>query len=458
MVKWSYLDDPRSFKGKSLDSDSFFKILQKAWDLQNFTPLPSDFDSVNLFFRALGFQQFLYQDPFEVAALGRQLLLFKDHPDGHFYQRRFKEITGLTIEHFFELAFMVLVTLENNGSGIVELEQIVGSGNTVSRTDLERFLEAVSVPEEKLSARLAAATVNTAKSGDWREYFEPTPFVEFPLVRVGNPNPLRRYMYVCLHGNIFYRSLETVIFDIIRRSGAEEFMRYFGDDHENYMKRVIDYFGFKSLGDTALKERLKEMGDPKRKVADFVIEENDSEILIESKAIEMKYFGKVTQDAQTPRKMVNSSVIDGIRQAISTRKVARTFFPSEGKEPFILIVTYKDLLLVNGKTFYETVAKEEMDQMAEEFGDDFVPPENIFFLTIGEFEKLLCGVTDSQMGIGQFLRSVRLADSPEDRSQNKFAFRMHLGSAGFNKSPDFLIERQQSFLNSLEAYFKKVDA
>jgi hypothetical protein len=92
---------------------------------------------------------------------------------------------------------------------------------------------------------------------------------------------------------------------------------------------------------------------------------------------------------------------------------------------YLLVVTYKELYIGNGLAFANVVGSAELDKVRNAYSaDHHIPIENMYFLTIHEFEELMDLVSAGRVGLVEFLERAKQVDS-NPRTQ-KFNFEMHI--------------------------------
>jgi hypothetical protein len=76
-----------------------------------------------------------------------------------------------------------------------------------------------------------------------------------------------------------------------------------------------------------------------------------------------------------------------------------------------------------------------MQQIRSQYvADDKIPDENIYFLTIGEFEVLMAMVALGRIGLAEALERAKVADSSPHTQ--KFFFDQHIGSWPESRLPN----------------------
>ena len=123
------------------------------------------------------------------------------------------------------------------------------------------------------------------------------------------------------------------------------------------------------------------------KVVDFIINDENSNIFVESKAVEIAPLGRVTHESQIIRNHTKNTVIKGIHQALETAYRLHNSSHSENKykvsqSNYVLIVTYRDLFVGSGLDYYRSVAKDKLDELLGQYqvnGEPIIPIGNILY-------------------------------------------------------------------------------
>ena len=153
---------------------------------------------------------------------------------------------------------------------------------------------------------------------------------------------------------------------------------------------------------------------------------------IDAKAIEATYIGEVSEELDHIVQRADS-VIKGIDQAYSLAKrlegvgQIRDIRLGEPSERFLLIITYKDLYLGCGRDFYDYLAKDKLDEISNRHGGkNWIPFENIYIVSIEDFDLFAQAIHSGYIGMAECLRRVVAADSTSVFDQRKFTLRQHL--------------------------------
>jgi len=232
----------------------------------------------------------------------------------------------------------------------------------------------------------------------------------------------------------------------MRKHDAAKFMDKFGGIFEQYVDQTLVYSGVKYINEDDVVDLLGHGGN----LIDFVILEQDANIYIDAKATEMSYSGKVAHLTQVLKDNTKRSVIKAIKQAHDVmNKISDNNNPISKDRNYLFVVTFKDMFLGNGRTFYETVAKEKMDEIYKEYsGRKIIEPENMYFISIEQFDILTELVKKNIVSYKSAIEKAKIDDAvPETK---KFDFFLHMASWGYPLDiPQFLIDEGDQIFNKL---------
>ena len=421
--------------------------MQMMLDLGSTARMPSQYEHYTLFFRNLAYQQFLYQHSFSLNSLARQKILFGSLDQGHLFNTQFHRITGLPVIRFISLALMLLTRFVDRKNAVISQSWFEPVLRQYPQQEIDKFLNNLAVPYSDLGA-----TLNRYDKGERRsyEYYEQTPFQRFPLVRI-NEN------YLCVYPNVLYRALEHFVYDALRDWDASRFMQRFGPVFERYVESVLSYAGANYVVEAELEKELPGTGG----VIDFLITEDDANIFVDAKAVEMAYQGKVAYASEVVKDKTKVSVLKAIEQAHEVNNRLRGLASGNPvirarKRNYLIVVTYKELYLGNGKTFYEAVAGSKIDEIYSRYASDVrIPLENMYFLTIEELDLFAESIKQRKVGLVEGLEKAKQGDErPETR---KFDFTLHLREWGANGAPCYLEKTYETMFKEIENLLKKAE-
>lgn len=418
LLKWVFLDPLAMTPGRpAIDRVELIGILQLMYELSNKGRRPSDYEDVTLFLRAAAYQQFVHQGNEGMVDLARQQALFAQVPENHFFRTRFFRSTSVPVDDFLLLS---LTTLAGYGADcyVMKRDHLFDLFPTKTPDVIDAFLRAVSIDVDKLPAALAELDVS-GRSAD--EFVEPTPFMRHPLVKVGSE-------YWCINQQILQRSLGHFIYDKLKQDDNDRFSSPFGSAFEKYVEQQLS--DQSCLAYAAEQDLIRHL--PAGKVVDFLVVDGDANIFIDAKGVEMSVRGRTTHRRDIVHQATKTSLIKAFEQGldvctrIAKHDLAHPIIRTR-KTNFLLAVTYKQLYIANGRRLANAIGADRMQQIRSQYAaDDKIPDENIYFLTIGEFEVLMAMVALGRIGLAEALERAKVADSSPHTQ--KFFFDQHIAS------------------------------
>lgn len=416
-IKWTFLDPLVNslLKRPSISQHELLELLQKVLDLTETGSLPDEYDDVRLFFRAMAYQQFFHQTESGLIDIARQELLFSKVPENHYFKTRFLSGTGVSIQDFLRLSFAVLASTKQSGP-VLPRDTLFGLCPVFTPMAVDAYLRAISVEIGDLHRILEEMDKDGRHPN---EYLQQTPFLKFPLIKVNS-----EYWSVSPH--VLERSLGHFIYDYLKRADVDGFNNAFGKSFEKYVGGWLSKSGLQTANERELNLVLPGQG----KVVDFIVANGDSNVLIDAKGVEMAQRGMVAFQRGDVRRATQTSLIKAFEQG---HEVAARIASIGGDHPvirqrsstYLLAVTYKELYIGNGVTLAAVVGDAVLEKIRSKYAEQhLIPVENIYFLTIHEFEELMCLVTNKKIGLVEALEKAKQADS--ERITQKFNFELHI--------------------------------
>jgi len=442
LIKWTFLyGDYSSPKRRHVSGRDFDDMRKHVYDLSGKSRMPSQYENVFLFLRNIAFQQFWLQGPFSATEISRQSLLFGHLEKHHPFEKIFQQETNLSINEFIELSF-ALITRVFNKDFVFTADWFSTIQDTFSKGATENFLNCLSKDINGIKSYLRE---NTGKINLSYEFYEQSPLKRYPLLKIGET--YRYYSPVLL-----IRSMETYIYDTLRIHDPHSFMDKFGSAFEEYVEKGIQYTDIPYLKESDLK-KYSNGG----KTTDFVLVDEGINILIDAKGVEMGYLGMVSHLPNVIKDKTKVSVIKGIKQGYETVKLLRKVSLINGieigkEDSFLLIVTFKDLYIGNGKDFQSYIAKYTFESIDAEYGEQLIPPQNMYFISINDLDEFFLCIKRGYSARAILQRVVNDDKKPETV---KFVFRQHLVEylSESERVPQYLENEYASIIDNIKSRF-----
>lgn len=410
------------------------------YDLGNTARSIQHVEHYSLTIRSIAYQQFIYQHKLSFAHIARQYLYFSYLPENNPIKEIFLENTGITINKFLELLVIFTAYLANRDMHIIKTETFQHIYTKHKKTEIELFLDLFTKSNGEIRSYLSNFNEGKRCSD---EFYEPTCYLAHPLIKSGSN-------YVVIDKQILWRSAENFIYDFMKRLDAQKFMNEFGCIFEKGIEKSIINSRSEYLTEKKIESIIK-----KGKRVDFLISEPSSNIFIEAKSVELAYQGKIAHSISAVEQK-SGKIIEAINQAyslssnmeLSENKISIKVKPTN----YLIVVTYKDFYLGSGKNFYDGIAKTAIDSIIQSYTKVHIPIENIYFLTVGEFDLLCEAIRSKKTTFTDAIENAKAADSaPQTR---KFNFSLHLASFGKLDNPKFLADILFTELDTINENYK----
>lgn len=441
LIKWAYIDEQVQHPGKVDATTNDVAILLRAtYELTNKLRNPSEYASVYMFMRALAFQQFIYQRAINLGSLCRERLFFGTLASNHQIHRLFKGKTSLTPSEFFSISLAIIAAVETSGP-IIRLDNFRSLFVEAEINKVRICLDLMSVPGNCVLTYMRNHGLTERRP---EEFYEAPPFIDAPLLKDGDN-------YLVVHKMLFFRAIETFFYDFMRRNFMDRFMPKFGSEiFERYIQNGLNYA---KIDFTTEEELKRSLGSGQ--VVDFIIHEENTNIFIDAKAVEMNDKGRAAYSPATLSSSLKASILKAIDQAhdVNSRlsKQDPSLRLSQKNVNYLVVVTYKELYATNGTRLKNELASEAFTKITEKYSPDcHIPPENIFFLTINDFDNLIQAISTEKTTALAILNEAKHRDT--DPYTSCFHFEQHLAAAGFRENPEYL----EKSLDDIFDHLKKI--
>lgn len=455
LIKWILVDEKFADHKRPVPTEAqTLKLLQHVVDLANKARMPSKHDHIRLFVRAMVSQQILYQRRSSIVLTARQMLYFGGLEETHYIPRTFHMVTGMPLRRFLLLAMVLHAGFIDDGTirHRIAARWFDNLQDDREPGDAELFLHTLSGSFPEIRERLLARDIHTTASGrkprTASEYAEQTPFIQTPLLASGEGD------YIVIDPFLLENCLENFVYSTMRTHHVHDFMVHFGPIFEDYVRLAVEYCRLPFRTEDELKVQLgKQQG---RNLVDFMIADDDACVLLDAKAAEMNYRGTVTHDSVELAKLLDTSLLKAVRQANSVIADLEklncddaVFKPRQ--RHYLIVVTYARTNIGNGHALAESVGMAAIEAVVEDHpGGLQIPIENMYFLTIDEFERLVAQVASGNIGLVEALERAKVLDS--DPVTNAFMFEQHLMQWGMAEIvPDYLTQRTNNALHQIKA-------
>ncbi len=359
------------------------------------------------FMRCMAHQQFWFQGGKGQLRrhIGRNLALMSDFNDD------FLKLSGLSIEDFNEMLFMCFAHFQKpeNGNNL-SLALFRDFREKYTEHQIEIFFSLTSLTLDELQTFIREHHKHYEKYFDIQTLLsQMTPLWRFPFIKENEK-------FVCIYPSLIEYALKYFIYDYLKCNLKQKFSSKFGTVMENHVARGLKYLDIQFLGETEIQEIAKHHRPKKSgqlKCVDFIVPQKDGILLIESKAHETPLEVRVNPANDVLAKHFppdERHVFHGIVQAFELcdfiAKTQDSSLPKADGDFYLLLVTYKDFFLGRGKDFWEEFVREAVKPSLDKKGisEDLIKPENIFVISLDEYDMLINQAKESDVEILDIIR------------------------------------------------------
>lgn len=414
IMKWAAELWSPSDRRRDLGRDEYIAMGQKVWDANGDLFRPGH---ASIFIRRMAFQQFWYQNDFDMAAIPRQAVLFADFMRDSSVIREFVARAGIEPEDFVR-QLGAMASQIGKLAGIPGLEQLRPKALATDAKHWEvvtpYFQTNLQVLHERMKALSRYGTPREV------ELCEQSPLIQTPFIQTQNG-------FECIHHKLLFRALEARLYDILRAMGPERFMREFGPAFERYVGDVLAETGLKLIGERELQNILPGRG----KCVDYALFDDDILVLVDAKGIEGHYDELYHSLPEVLTARLKTTALHATDQAIATYQR----LPGEMHRPMtvFLCVTYKQLNIGDGEALRAlTVGTPNWDHAR--WHEAGLPPAQMFTISVQELE-LLAGVIRGGRRPFEIFRQILVDNSAPETS--RLLFLQHLAKYGHVDIPGF---------------------
>ncbi len=369
-------------------------MLDKVKGMMGNVRMPTEYDSIELWLRNMAFQQFWHQIKPHKQPFMRQHVLFRNKDKSHPFNRWFREAEGMELDDFLDMSLAMFCWIAGDGSKRIFRKQSFGVLRSKYGDDkIESYLDVLSKTVFQLRKEFQG---EKKKPYHFRVYERPA-FSRVPFLR----DPLSQDC-VLVSKSALLHSLDNKVYETLRSHNPSEFGIKFGPVFESYLKGILDQSDVAFDSENVISKVCPSLN------ADFVLFHNDATIYIDAKGVEMPYYGQVGIDPKIIADKIDHTIVKGIKQCMST-KSAYCMRDERliAKRAFAIIVTYKEMYLGGGHAFFNYMGDELYAKICTESGDGCeIAREDIFFIDVEEFERLLEMSSLGEIDLNEFLGSV----------------------------------------------------
>jgi hypothetical protein len=431
-IKWALADTEAFSKGRAIPTKAdVYQTMDAIYQSGDAGYMPDDFADVHLFMKAMAVQQFYLQFGPALHRINRQLFLFGDLPNTHRLTVEFKKITNIDINTYLILSALLMMHYDDPNTADISIERYKTTmSQAFSRETIEAFLDTLTTTLMNAVAAIRARDQSIQEAGGLPrsplEFFEQSYFQRYPFLMLdGKPT--------CIERHLLYRSLEYVVFDQLREIDAEKFMEDFGPVFERYVEMYIRHARLDFYTELQLRDHYKPK--PRTKEIDFIITEKEGNVFVDAKGIELHYAGKVSLTFEQQIKWYKTSLTKAVVQAHDALRMindsTRPALVRSVSANYLIVVTYKELYVGHGMRLIDVIGQDAFDVLVAPYEENLrIHPSHMYFMTIDEFEMLMCAVEEGKTTLVGSLELAKAAD--QNPQTGTYDYSQHLTKQGIH--------------------------
>ncbi len=433
LVRWTFQYGEVNANARALTDKDFDDLYRETYDLDSGIALSGqgDRDPIAAFMARTLFVQLPFQaQTYELRSIGRQLIIFEQLGTAYNVDGLFTAQYGLSIREFLRLYYTCWA-------------------GKADRYSIQYFHGIF--PEQTIGAFFRAISVDVTSGQQFiRDYTQPGAHIAFqshehsplelkPVLKTGHE-------WIPFSFRLFETALQNNIYDFLRRDVPAFSGQIFGPIFEQYVDRTISYY---SDGNYQTETDLKKQLPKGSKVTDFLVEDEDAAIFIEAKGTELNSRARVYQSKESIIRNIRSTVLHAVIQCQETAFQMMKAGALEGKSLFALIVTYKEYLFGEGGHFWDDVIGDHVTAEIKKAGAEVtIPPNQIFYISVADFDWLLAGAKQRGETIARILAQV--VERNQHAETRALMLRQHLESLwGTHYEPPSLEQARQAFQDEM---------
>jgi hypothetical protein len=329
-------------------------------------------DGLVPFINAMAFQQFWTQKKFYKGDFARFNYFFRN--EEKLYSKDFKSHYGISISIYTDMLVAIWVFSEMISNQIyIKCESILASFG-FEKESITHFLKISSRTTDEL--KIDISEMHQRINSPILQYGEHTPLFRYPILKIKEND------YIVYSKRILENALILNIFLFIKEHGSDKSIADFANIFEQYINDLL------SSSHSVFKTENELVRKYDGKVTDFLITEKNWSIMIEAKSIRLSDLERANPTKDVILNALKGDVVKAIFQA---QELSNYLYKKQNHQNFaLIIVCYDDIHLGSPyrayKEYFESYC--ESKYLSGERVRGHVPPENIFIVSVRDFESI----------------------------------------------------------------------
>lgn len=447
LLKLIWFHGGKSNPTKKIDDVRLNNLMSRLYDLDKESPPPfltsSQPHGVFKFLRTIANQQFWAQLELGKWNIARQSMILEELDQNDPIRVRYREAYGIEPMELLQLLFVIWAWIVKSPNNYVFEPHELFKHLNYSTESIATFLKLFSLSNKTAREYLMA---NKPVKSSFLESYEMSPFVRKPFFET------RDGRFIVYSNKVLQQCIKTFFYYGVTTLGGSELKERFAEVFESYVGKVIGG-SFSSVR----KERELQAIFPNSRVTDYLIQEEEGQILVEVKAQDINESVRVFSADVQLKNELEDSVTKATTQAFELiSSINKSALKSTG-ENYLVIVTFIQFNLGNGPQIYSEFLQQAIQPFLVSKGIDpeLIPPGHIFVADIEEWEIFISALNNSRSGCS----ILKLAGEENANPQtSKFHFGQHLDKYLVDNPPFKLLEDQFArFVDEIHSRFTTLD-
>lgn len=419
LIYWFLMFSGKNSKKKILDVNEVNKLYNRL----NKCPIPElENSAIFKLIRPILHQQLWYQSYFNLTDYGRTLKMFYNLEQNHSINTVFLETYDITIDEYLDLQSYVFLFVTGTQLKVISPKNFPETIREKVITFLDSFL---SRNLDEYRSHLVSNRLNDY----YFQYLEKSPLSRYPFIKFNED-------YYLIANELLQENFQYMIYGIVKPD--QKARQKFELLYENYVKEILHHHKIPIIHESLLKLKCIDS-----KCVDFFYKENDITISIECKAIEMRKLVQINPTEMNMKKYLKNTILKAYTQGSDfiNNYNEHDFNKSNN---FLFIVTYRELILGPPKEYWDEFVKENV----KDFDESTLPPENVFIMSIIDFEQIVYLHSIGELSLKDFLS--RAVENNEQVGSSNLLINMHLTDEEKGKIKlEFLNDIANEFIESI---------
>jgi hypothetical protein len=437
-------------------------ILNAIWNTQHLA-LGDNQAPIEVQIRALLIPQIKFQKSLKsmvYSFIRIKLILESNQSNGSKFKRDFYEKHRVNFDVYIEIGFFIAILTMNEKKKFFSYSMLICS--LTPKYGISEITKVINILGQRLSGLIEMSKAEVTRAIPNSEYFKESVFCDYPLLITNDGITI---IHPCV---VMMGVTESPIRSFIRKDDSKR--QLFTKCFEDYIDSLHEEFLIAALRENQIKELYSSFKAQNRKVADFLITEGISSIIIDAKGVDPKNYVLSAVKRFDISKFVRDQHLKAIEQIIETIDVL-----SKNKysglacigERYGLVITHHDFFLGTGARIFQFLDDKSKDKIINQANDN-VELKNIHFMSIDQYECLLCICSETKSSLGSFFNFVSECESDhrkyrmtmdqylEDFSEIVYGYcSIPNGSSNLLREKDALFSKLLDALNYNQNYWKQ---